>query len=119
MNYRYLEPGDIVQIGDEWWNQGWEVGGPWYTVKEGDAHIGKEYSEEWRKMRRPLNDGEKAAKELMESYEKMMEALKWTLAPLNLNTNQINSITSRWSSDECPHGPWTLIRHSDLNSSDE
>ena len=53
--YRDLITGDIVQLGDEWFNPDWEVDGPWFIVKEGNEMIGRSYvAETMRPMRRPL-----------------------------------------------------------------
>lgn len=56
MCYRDLVKGDLIQIGDEWFNPDWELGGPWFSVKSENKFIDKPYNpESMRPMRRPLN----------------------------------------------------------------
>lgn len=51
--YRTLASGDIITIGDEWYNPDWEVDGPWYQVKPGNRFIGTKYDPQiMRPMRR-------------------------------------------------------------------
>jgi|GEM_PF-3784917 len=54
--YRDLTDKDFIQVGDQWLNHDWEVGGPWYTVKEGSEDIGVQYAPgQMRPTRRPLS----------------------------------------------------------------
>jgi hypothetical protein len=53
--WRDLTDEDTIQLWDQWLNADWEVGGPWFTVKEGNEDIGTQYvPAKMRKMRRPI-----------------------------------------------------------------
>ena len=57
MKYRNLKDGDIIRVGDEWYNPDWEVQGPWYIIDKEHDVLGTMYNpDDYRKMRRVIKD---------------------------------------------------------------
>lgn len=53
MKYKPLKEGDIIQIGDQFFNPYWEVGGPWYSIGEQHEVAGSIYNpDDYKPMRR-------------------------------------------------------------------
>ena len=61
--FRDLTKDDKIQLNDEWYNPEWEVGGPWYEVKENSVMLGTKYNPEiMRPMRRLVKENTDGAK---------------------------------------------------------
>ena len=51
-SYRYLEIGEEVKEGDQFYNPDWEVDGPWYDIDTPGKGVGLKWCASFRPVRR-------------------------------------------------------------------